>query len=56
VETSEQREFLTGLGCNVLQGFLVGRPMPADHFLQAARAADAELRQRPGRPISLMTA
>jgi diguanylate cyclase len=55
VETSEQREFLTGLGCNVLQGFLVGRPMPADRFLQAAKA-DAELRWRPARPISLMTA
>jgi EAL domain-containing protein (putative c-di-GMP-specific phosphodiesterase class I) len=55
VETNEQREFLTRLGCNVLQGFLLGRPMPADHFLQAAKA-DTEARRRPVRPISLMTA
>ena len=55
VETNEQREFLTRLGCNVLQGFLLGRPMPADRFLQAAKA-DTEVRRRPVRPISLMSA
>ena len=32
VETPEQREFLTQLGCTCLQGFLLGRPMPADEF------------------------
>jgi len=55
VETWEQREFLTRLGCNVLQGFLLGRPMPADHFIQAAES-DNTARWRPVRPISLMTA
>jgi diguanylate cyclase (GGDEF)-like protein len=43
VETLEQQEFLTRLGCSSLQGFLLGRPMPAEQFLQAvsgpARAA-----------------
>jgi len=30
VETSPQREFLCGLGCEYLQGYLLGRPLPAD--------------------------
>jgi diguanylate cyclase (GGDEF)-like protein len=30
VETREQQEFLTHLGCSSLQGFLLGRPMTAD--------------------------
>jgi diguanylate cyclase len=34
VETLAQQEFLTRLGCNSLQGFLLGRPMPADRFLE----------------------
>ncbi|WP_109481182.1 bifunctional diguanylate cyclase/phosphodiesterase [Paraburkholderia sp. C35] len=29
VETTTQKEFLTRLGCNSLQGFLLGRPVPA---------------------------
>ena len=35
VETPEQQEFLTRLGCNYLQGFLLGRPMPAEQFTQS---------------------
>ncbi len=40
VETAEQQEFLTGLGCNTLQGYLLGRPVPPDqvpdlkHFVE----------------------
>ncbi|WP_175978304.1 bifunctional diguanylate cyclase/phosphodiesterase [Burkholderia sp. BCC1047] len=34
VETTAQQQFLTRLGCNSLQGFLLGRPMPADHFVE----------------------
>ncbi|MFK8259624.1 putative bifunctional diguanylate cyclase/phosphodiesterase [Erwinia sp. AnSW2-5] len=30
VETAEQQAFLTGLGCNTLQGYLLGRPVPPD--------------------------
>ena len=30
VETSPQREFLCGLGCEYLQGYLLSRPLPAD--------------------------
>jgi EAL domain-containing protein (putative c-di-GMP-specific phosphodiesterase class I) len=29
VETPQQRDFLAGIGCNELQGFLLSRPMPA---------------------------
>jgi diguanylate cyclase len=35
VETREQQEFLTRLGCTSLQGFLLGRPMPAEEFWRA---------------------
>jgi EAL domain-containing protein (putative c-di-GMP-specific phosphodiesterase class I) len=35
VETQAQQEFLTRLGCDSLQGFLLGSPMPADQFLAA---------------------
>ncbi|MGE9550286.1 EAL domain-containing protein [Erwinia amylovora] len=30
VETQEQQAFLTSLGCDSLQGYLLGRPVPAD--------------------------
>src|SRR5690606_629494 len=32
VETQEQAVLLKGYGCNQLQGFLYGRPLPADAF------------------------
>lgn len=35
VETVAQQEFLTGLGCSSLQGFLLGRPMPPDQLIAA---------------------
>ncbi|OZI20651.1 hypothetical protein CAL26_24540 [Bordetella genomosp. 9] len=34
VETREQQEFLTRLGCNSLQGFLLGRPVSPDRFME----------------------
>ncbi|MEB0048286.1 MULTISPECIES: putative bifunctional diguanylate cyclase/phosphodiesterase [unclassified Pseudomonas] len=33
VETGVQQEFLTKLGCNSLQGYLLGHPLPADQFM-----------------------
>lgn len=30
VETVEQQQFLTRLGCNTLQGYLLGKPLPPD--------------------------
>ena len=32
VETESQRQFLRSLDCDVLQGFLFGRPLPAAQF------------------------
>ncbi|MGK9067370.1 putative bifunctional diguanylate cyclase/phosphodiesterase [Stutzerimonas chloritidismutans] len=32
VETAEQQQFLTGLGCETLQGFLLDRPMTPDQI------------------------
>jgi diguanylate cyclase len=37
VETATQKEFLTRLGCNSLQGFLLGRPVPASDLDMSAR-------------------
>jgi len=34
VETAEQRDRLAELGCEVGQGYLFGRPVPADEFAQ----------------------
>lgn len=38
VETEEQRVFLQRNGCNVLQGYLFGRPMPIDEWSALAAA------------------
>ncbi|HWH89591.1 MAG TPA: EAL domain-containing protein [Pseudomonas sp.] len=34
VETGAQQDFLTRLGCDSLQGYLLGHPMPAERFMQ----------------------
>jgi diguanylate cyclase (GGDEF)-like protein len=41
VETEAQREFLCGIGCNVLQGFLISRPQPAADFARFVRGSAA---------------
>ncbi|MFT6465287.1 putative bifunctional diguanylate cyclase/phosphodiesterase [Halopseudomonas sp.] len=33
VETAEQQAFLSSMKCDVLQGFLLGHPLPADDFI-----------------------
>lgn len=40
VETQVQREFLNGLGCDVMQGYLFSRPVTADAFAQLLAKAD----------------
>lgn len=34
VETNRQQEFLTRLGCDSLQGYLLGQPVPAEQFME----------------------
>ena len=36
VETEAQQSFLAGLGCDALQGYLLGRPVPAAQFMSQA--------------------
>ncbi|SAL35843.1 putative bifunctional diguanylate cyclase/phosphodiesterase [Caballeronia concitans] len=43
VETHQQRTYLTDVGCDMLQGFLLGRPMSADAFVEALMPCDAAL-------------
>ncbi len=40
VETEEQRDFLAGILCDEIQGFLVSRAVPAAHILSVVRDAD----------------
>lgn len=41
VETEEQRQWLRRAGCTLGQGWLFGRPMPAEEFLARVRAEEA---------------
>jgi len=41
VETDVQQNFLTRLGCNALQGYLLGHPLPADGFMADIQRAEA---------------
>jgi diguanylate cyclase (GGDEF)-like protein len=46
VETEEQGHFLAGRGCDLVQGYLLGRPMPADQFaahVLSQQASDDDL-------------
>lgn len=42
VETVEQQAFLTGLGCNTLQGYLLGRPVPPEKVPDLKQYADTD--------------
>ncbi len=39
VETAGQRQYLSDLGCDLLQGYHLGRPVEADEFLRLSKAA-----------------
>jgi len=39
VETDTQQSFLTTLGCDALQGFLLGEPLPAEQFMADIHSA-----------------
>ncbi|MCX5509800.1 putative bifunctional diguanylate cyclase/phosphodiesterase [Pseudomonas sp. BJa3] len=45
VETDGQQEFLTRLGCDSLQGYLLGQPVPPDQFMKGLQALNARQAQ-----------
>ncbi|SOE96653.1 diguanylate cyclase/phosphodiesterase [Burkholderia sp. D7] len=59
VETLAQQEFLTRLGCDSLQGFLLGRPMSAEHLMETISRDEAfpalaqlqHLQLQPAQPV-----
>ncbi|WP_213880156.1 bifunctional diguanylate cyclase/phosphodiesterase [Pseudomonas sp. dw_358] len=42
VETGNQQDFLTRLGCDSLQGFLLGHPLPPDRFMLQIKAGQMQ--------------
>jgi diguanylate cyclase (GGDEF)-like protein len=50
IETRAQQDFLTGLGCSTLQGFLLGRPMPAELLVATLLAGDLSREALSGQP------
>ena len=50
VETTEQQDFLTDLGCNSLQGFLLGVPTAGENFLDMV--SEQARSGYPGKPAS----
>jgi EAL domain-containing protein (putative c-di-GMP-specific phosphodiesterase class I) len=49
VEDEAALRRLVDMGCDLVQGYLVGRPMPADDLFQVARAALTAGLAHPGR-------
>ncbi|MEN5017835.1 bifunctional diguanylate cyclase/phosphodiesterase [Erwinia sp. Eh17-17] len=47
VETPEQQAFLTGLGCNTLQGYLLGRPVPPEQVPDLKQYVDGGDEENP---------
>ena len=43
VETQEQADMLHKLGCDIVQGFLFSRPLPAEQFLDWAQCHDVSI-------------
>ncbi|MBP7064539.1 EAL domain-containing protein [Ferrovibrio sp.] len=44
VETEAQRDFLRGVGCSELQGYLISRPVPAEAMAELLRQSDRRRR------------
>jgi EAL domain-containing protein (putative c-di-GMP-specific phosphodiesterase class I) len=44
VETTEQRDFLRGVGCSELQGYLISRPVPAAAMAEMLQQSDRRRR------------
>lgn len=48
VETDRQQDFLTRLGCDSLQGYLLGQPVPPEQFMQRLEQAGKGVGQTVG--------
>ncbi|RMQ43348.1 GGDEF domain/EAL domain protein [Pseudomonas cichorii] len=46
VENRVQQNFLTNLGCNALQGFLLGHPLPAQQFMSHIHSIEGRTQSR----------
>ncbi|WP_109512980.1 putative bifunctional diguanylate cyclase/phosphodiesterase [Pseudomonas ovata] len=46
VETDVQQHFLTRLGCDSLQGYLLGHPQPPERFMQDIHSAERRVQAR----------
>jgi len=44
VETPAQRDFLRGVGCSELQGYLISKPVPADEITKLLKTSDRRRR------------
>ena len=39
VETEQQYEYLTGMGCDIIQGYYFDKPLPEEEFLEKVKMA-----------------
>ena len=46
VETEAQRDIVSGLGCNIIQGYLISKPVPLDEFEQNFLADFSKAKQK----------
>jgi diguanylate cyclase (GGDEF)-like protein len=56
VETEQQHEFLSTLGCQTMQGYWIARPMPAQDILKTFNAANIAVPVSPNADSAVMTA
>lgn len=47
VETSEEKDFLIGIGCHEMQGYWFGRPVPEKEFAQCHLSGDRSVQILP---------
>jgi EAL domain-containing protein (putative c-di-GMP-specific phosphodiesterase class I) len=50
VETEQQRAYLAERGCELVQGYLISRPLPTDEFERFVRNWHAAMSNLPGQP------
>jgi EAL domain-containing protein (putative c-di-GMP-specific phosphodiesterase class I) len=51
VETQEQRDLISGLGCNIIQGYLISKPLSLDIFEKRYLSQFQQTEDRPKSPV-----